>query len=100
MLTRVPILVRLTAAFSVAMVVVLTGAGVFVALRLRIDLDDRVDENLASRLVAAERAARAAGDVSAVPVDEILQGELRPAARRLRRRGEPVRWSAGTGAGR
>ncbi len=70
MLTRVPILVRLTAAFSVAMVVVLTGAGVFVALRLRIDLDDRVDENLASRLVAAERAARAAGDVSAVPVDD------------------------------
>jgi len=53
---RLPIRVKLTAAFALAMLVMLTCAALFVALRLRADLDDAVDAHLRNRAIAvAER---------------------------------------------
>jgi hypothetical protein len=42
----VPIRVRLTAAFALATAVVLTGAGLFVYVQLRGDLDESIDDAL------------------------------------------------------
>jgi two-component system OmpR family sensor kinase len=50
--SRLPIRVRLTAAFALAMLLVLVGAGLFVYLRLRTDLDEGVDANLSTRAAA------------------------------------------------
>ena len=52
-LRRASIRARLTAAFSAAMLAMLTGAAAFVYLRLRADLDDRVAAQLRARAVAA-----------------------------------------------
>jgi signal transduction histidine kinase len=61
-----PVRVRLTAAFAVATVVVLAGAGLFVYLRLKGDLDESVSAGLAARagavLAAGSPSAGAAGD--------------------------------------
>jgi two-component system OmpR family sensor kinase len=46
---RVPLRVRLVAGFAAAMLVVLTGAGVFVYLRVQYALDLRLDEDLANQ---------------------------------------------------
>jgi hypothetical protein len=53
--SRLPIRVRLTAAFALAMVLVLAAAGLFVYLRLKNDLDDNIRAGLEtrSRAVAA-----------------------------------------------
>jgi two-component system, OmpR family, sensor kinase len=58
-LSRLPIRVRLTAAFALAMLLVLAGAGLFVYLRLRADLNDSVNAGLRARADTA--AARQAG---------------------------------------
>ena len=47
-----PIRARLTAAFALAMVLLLVAAGLFVYLRLRADLDETIDEGLATRAAA------------------------------------------------
>lgn len=70
MIRRTPLLVRLTAAYSLAMLLVVLGAAAWVSVRLRGDLDDRVDESLRARSAVALVAATAQGDVSGVPVDE------------------------------
>ena len=49
---RLPIRVRLTGAFALAMILVLAGAGLFVHQRLRADLNENVDAGLRSRAVA------------------------------------------------
>lgn len=59
-MSRVPIRVRLTAAFALAMVVVLVGAGAFVYLRLSADLNDAIEGDLQARVVAGP--SDAAGD--------------------------------------
>ena len=63
---RVPVRVRLTAAFAVAMVLVLAGAGCFVYLRLKDDLDESVTAGLNARATAVgisnSAAAGAPGD--------------------------------------
>jgi signal transduction histidine kinase len=63
---RLPIRVRLTAVFAVAMVVVLAGAALFVYVRLREDLNEELNAALAARAAAvatqADPAAGAAGD--------------------------------------
>ena len=51
-MSRVPIRIRLTAAFALAMVLVLAAAGTFVYLRLAEDLDESVDAALQSRAAA------------------------------------------------
>jgi two-component system, OmpR family, sensor kinase len=50
--SRVPIRIRLTAAFALAMVLVLAAAGIFVYLRLADDLNESVDAALQSRAAA------------------------------------------------
>jgi two-component system, OmpR family, sensor kinase len=57
-LNRLPIRVRLTAAFALAMMLVLVGAGLFVYLNLRADLDESVDAGLRTRAAAIANAAR------------------------------------------
>lgn len=49
---RLPIRVRLTAAFAATMLAMLTGAALFVYLRLRADLDDAVNARLLARAQA------------------------------------------------
>ncbi|MEK6227794.1 MAG: ATP-binding protein [Actinomycetota bacterium] len=51
-MSRLPIRARLTAAFALAMVLVLAGAALFVYLRLRTDLDETIDDGLRARVVA------------------------------------------------
>jgi signal transduction histidine kinase len=64
--SRVPIRIQLTAAFAVAMVVVLAAAGAFVYLRLEADLNESIAEGLRTRLgavlAAGSPSAGAAGD--------------------------------------
>jgi two-component system, OmpR family, sensor kinase len=64
--SRLPIRVRLTAAFATAMVVVLAAAGLFVYLRLKDDLDESIAMGLNTRVAAVadsgSAATGAAGD--------------------------------------
>ncbi|MCW3842537.1 HAMP domain-containing histidine kinase [Micromonospora yasonensis] len=55
---RLPLRVRLIAGFAAAMLVVLTGAGAFVYLRVRYALDLRLDEDLAAQSTQLTTAAR------------------------------------------
>lgn len=55
-LARVPVLVRLTATFAVATLLVLSVAALFVGVRLRADIDERIDVSLQRRAQAAEAA--------------------------------------------
>jgi two-component system OmpR family sensor kinase len=57
--SRLPIRVRLTAAFALAMVLVLAAAGLFVYLRLKDDLDESVDAGLAARAAAVAGSGEA-----------------------------------------
>lgn len=59
-MTRLPIRIRLTAAFALAMLLVLIGAALFVYVRLREDLDEGVDANLSTRAAAVVGSARGA----------------------------------------
>ncbi|MGV9803995.1 sensor histidine kinase [Micromonospora chersina] len=55
---RLPLRVRLVAGFAAAMLVVLTGAGAFVYLRVRYALDLRLDQDLAAQSAQLTDAAR------------------------------------------
>jgi signal transduction histidine kinase len=68
--TRLPILVKLTAAFAATTLFMLAAAAAFVYVRLRHDLDDRVDANLHSRSAAAATALSAGTDVGSVAVED------------------------------
>jgi two-component system, OmpR family, sensor kinase len=71
-MSRLPIRLRLTAAFALAMVLVLAGSGLFVYERLRSDQDDAIDDSLRSRahdLASAIDAGPTALDVGAAPID-------------------------------
>jgi signal transduction histidine kinase len=59
-MSRLPIRARLTAAFALAMVLVLAGAALFVYLRLKADLDETIEDGLQGRVAAPARTA--AGD--------------------------------------
>jgi signal transduction histidine kinase len=59
--SRLPIRVRLTAAFALAMTVVLCAAFAFVYLRLRADLDEGIDTSLRTRAAAAVAFAERRG---------------------------------------
>ncbi|MEV0808201.1 ATP-binding protein [Micromonospora sp. NPDC050200] len=60
-LGRLPLRVRLIAGFAVAMLVVLTGAGAFVYVRVRYALDLRLNEDLAARSAQLTDLARTGG---------------------------------------
>jgi signal transduction histidine kinase len=68
--SRLPIRVRLTAAFALAMVLVLAAAGLFVYLRLKDDLDD----NLRAGLETRAQAVAAAGSAEAGAPEEGEEG--------------------------
>ena len=59
-MSRLPIRARLTAAFALAMVLVLAAAGLFVYVWLRDDLDESVDAGLESRAAAVSASGQAA----------------------------------------
>ncbi len=65
---KVPIRLKLAAAFAFAMVVVLSGAGWFVYGRLRADLDESVNLSLQSRWEAADRWV--GSDLGSFPLEE------------------------------
>ena len=69
-MNRLPITIRLTIAFAAAMVLVLLAAALFVALRLRADLDDQVNNSLHARSVAAFNAYREGTSLAAVAVED------------------------------
>ena len=66
-MSRVPIRIRLTAAFALAMVLVLAAAGTFVYLRLVDDLNESVDSALQSRAAAVLASGSAAAGVPGDP---------------------------------
>jgi two-component system OmpR family sensor kinase len=68
--SRLPIRVRLTAAFALAMVLVLAAAGLFVYLRLKDDLDESLDAALGARAAAVAGS----GDASAGAPEEADEG--------------------------
>jgi two-component system, OmpR family, sensor kinase len=68
--SRLPIRVRLTAAFALAMVLVLAAAGLFVYLRLKEDLDESVDAGLAARAAAVAGS----GEADAAAPEEAEEG--------------------------
>jgi signal transduction histidine kinase len=68
--SRLPILVKLTAAFAAATLLMLALAASFVYLRLRADLDDRVNANLHARAQAAATALRQGTDLESVAVED------------------------------
>ena len=69
-MSRLPIRARLSAAFALAMVVVLVAAGLFVFVRLRADLDDGVNDTLDTRAAAVA----ASGEVTAGAPDDREDG--------------------------
>jgi len=76
--SRVPIRARLTAAFALAMVLVLAGAGLFVYLRLEADLSEAVDEGLRARADAvaalAQQSASAPDSADAGGLEDAEEG--------------------------
>jgi two-component system OmpR family sensor kinase len=69
-LGRLPILAKLTAAFAAATLLMLVAAALFVTLRLRADIDDRVNANLHARSVAAAQALAEGTDIADVAVED------------------------------
>ena len=63
-MSRLPIRLRLTAAFAVAMVIVLVGAGLFVYLRLKSDLNESVTAGLQTRAAAVAASGQASAGAS------------------------------------
>ena len=72
-MSRWPIRLRLTAAFALAMVIVLAAAGLFVYLRVRADLNDSIATSLRARADAVEAQVRRGEEWSAA-----AQGSLEP----------------------
>jgi two-component system, OmpR family, sensor kinase len=67
---RVPIRVRLTLAFALAMTVVLAATGAFVYFRLESALNESVDEGLVLRLMDATQLASAGGGSGIIGTEE------------------------------
>ena len=82
-MSRVPIRVRLTAAFALATALVLVGAGLFVYVQLRSNLNESIDESLRAGQPVADRED---GFVRTLGPGE-LGGVLSPAERRRAARG-------------
>jgi two-component system OmpR family sensor kinase len=100
-MTRLPIRLRLTLAFAVAMTVVLGVTGVFLYLGTGSSLDEAIDEGLEARLadvstlvVAGESDLGAIGESSRIDPEESFTQVLDPAGRIVgatpQARGRPV----------
>ncbi len=79
-MSRLPIRLRLTLAFAIAMAIVLAATGAFVYFRLASSLDNGVSENLDARLIDVSALARR-GETGRTTYDEgfteISQGSAR-----------------------
>ncbi|HET9322396.1 MAG TPA: ATP-binding protein [Gaiellaceae bacterium] len=87
-MSRLPIRVRLTLAFALAMAAVLAATGAFLYLRLQSSLDEAVHETLAARLVDATALARSGATgrtVSDESLTEIRTATAPPARTELER---------------
>jgi signal transduction histidine kinase len=73
--SRLPIRVRLTAAFAAAMVVVLVAAGLFVYVRLRGNLDETVDEGLRARAAAVAEQAGGPGPPATAAGSDLTEAD-------------------------
>jgi signal transduction histidine kinase len=89
--SRLPIRARLTAAFALAMVLVLAAAGLFVYLRLKDDLNEAVDSGLEARATAVAGS----GDPAAGAAEDSEEGF----AQVLTRSGDVVDAVGGSTAG-
>jgi signal transduction histidine kinase len=67
---RLPIRLRLTAAFALAMAAVLAATGLFLFVRLGSALDDTIDSGLRSRSAGISALVRGGGDLSSVSASE------------------------------
>lgn len=67
---RLPIRLRLTAAFALAMAAVLAATGLFLFVRLGSALDDTIDSGLRSRSAEVSELVRGGGDLRAVSSSE------------------------------
>ena len=74
-MSRIPIRVRLTFAFALAMAVVLAAIGAFLYVRLASSLDEAVDEDLQTRLVDASAQAARGDEVAPAgdPEERVVQ---------------------------
>ena len=70
-MNRLSIRIKLTAAFALAMLLMLWVAALFVYLRLRDDLNDRVDASLRARAEAVVAAHERGVNVSGVPLEDL-----------------------------
>ena len=86
-MSRVPIRWRLTAAFALAMVVVLAAAAVFVYLRLEADLNDSINSQLESGTAPADPEE---GFARVVSPGERVDGAILSREELSRARDEPV----------
>ena len=84
-MSRVPIRIRVTAAFAAAMALLLAGLGAFVYFELRSSLDETIDDNLRSRLAEVSGLVAAnpprpgsGGDLTAADADETFVQVLDP----------------------
>ena len=93
-MSRVPIRIRLTAAFAVAMVLVLAAAGTFVYLRLADDLNESVDATLQARAGAVLASGSAAAGTPGDP-EEGFALLVRPGAQVRGLGGDELRRAAG-----
>ncbi|MDP9490607.1 MAG: HAMP domain-containing protein, partial [Actinomycetota bacterium] len=87
-MSRLPIRLRLTVAFAVAMAIVLAATGAFVYFRLESSLNEAVDENLAARLAASSALAESGGSGRTVTDEgfmEISASTEPPESRELER---------------
>jgi two-component system OmpR family sensor kinase len=72
-LTRIPIRARLTAAFALAMALVLVAAGLFVFLHVRGDLDEAIDDALEARAQAVASTGDATAGAPGDPEEAFAQ---------------------------
>ena len=72
-MSRLPIRLRLTAAFAAAMTAVLVGACLFVYLRLKSDLDESLTAGLDARATAVLAAGTASAGATGEPEEGFAQ---------------------------
>ncbi len=80
-MSRIPIRIRLTLFFAVAMAIVLAVVGLFVYSRVRADVDRALDNDLRSRGQALSALAETGGSVRSTGTPETFAGLIRPGER-------------------
>ena len=70
-MNRLSIRVKLTAAFALAMLLMLCTSALFVYIRLRDDINDRIDASLRARADALVAAHERGVNISSVPLEDI-----------------------------